>query len=336
MSFSLALAGSVMVTVSVISILPECLVDEETHEWISWDKLVFRILFFGLGWGLYLGLSYWFHVPEPEELLSSTVLPVVVSSVENGTKSNFSNDSFDTLDSSNSSAKDEKEEAIPFLSESKNEDNVEIVLSSSNQNIEQVRSRRNHSPKPHKKDHKKNQIGSTSVSDWTSGKDLQTNEQKNAWRVAMLLFFSLLFHNFPEGLAVAASALESQKLGITVTIGIMIHNIPEGIAIAIPCLAARPNQPWLSFFMASVSGLAEPFGAFVALMFLRLGAPISSKSVVWNLENILALVAGIMIAVAVCELFPEATRHVKRKNWNYFTIGTVSGIIVMILTEWYT
>ena len=125
--------------------------------------------------------------------------------------------------------------------------------------------------------------------------------------------------------------MESQKLGITVTIGIMIHNIPEGIAIAIPCLAARPDQPWLSFFMASISGLAEPFGAFVALMFLRYGT-----SLVGNLENILALVAGIMIAVAVCELFPEATRHVKQQNWNHFATGTISGIIIMVITEWYT
>merc|ERR1712238_615016 len=104
---------------------------------------------------------------------------------------------------------------------------------------------------------------------WSGGGDLESTEQKKAWRVAILMFVSLLVHNFPEGLAVAVSALESEKLGITVTIGIMIHNIPEGIAIAIPCLAARPNSPWLSFALASISGLAEPFGAFVSLLFLR-------------------------------------------------------------------
>jgi zinc transporter ZupT len=47
------------------------------------------------------------------------------------------------------------------------------------------------------------------------------------FRVAMMLFISLLIHNFPEGLAVAASSLENAKLGITVTIGIIIHNVSE-------------------------------------------------------------------------------------------------------------
>ena len=91
------------------------------------------------------------------------------------------------------------------------------------------------------------------------------------------------------------------------SIGIMVHNIPEGIAIAIPCLAARPDQPWLSFVLASVSGLAEPMGAFVALLFLRdiKGNGLESRPIL-NLENILSFVAGIMVMVAFWEQFPEA------------------------------
>ena len=85
----------------------------------------------------------------------------------------------------------------------------------------------------------------------------------------MLLFVSLLCHNFPKGLAVCASALESNRLGLTVTVGIMIHNIPEGIAIAVPCLSARPDQPWLCFLLARFLGLAEPLSALIALLLLR-------------------------------------------------------------------
>merc|ERR1711957_44757 len=114
--------------------------------------------------------------------------------------------------------------------------------------------------------------------------------------VAMLMFISLLVHNFPEGLAVAVSALESEKLGITVTIGMMIHNIPEGIAIAIPCLAARPDKPWIGFALASLSGLAEPIGAFVALLFLGDAAKGEDQ---FYMENVLAFVAGIMVMVSV-------------------------------------
>lgn len=106
--------------------------------------------------------------------------------------------------------------------------------------------------------------------------------------------------------AVAASAMESDRLGLAVTAGIMIHNIPEGIAIAVPSLAARPDRPWLSFALASASGLAEPVGALLTLFVLK-GAEHSSS---WfNLENALALVAGIMVAVAANELLPEGARQ---------------------------
>ena len=172
---------------------------------------------------------------------------------------------------------------------------------------------------------------------------MATSEQRKANRVAMLLFFSLLIHNFPEGLAVAASALESQELGMTVTVGIMIHNIPEGIAIAIPCLAARPDSPWLSFILASVSGLAEPAGAFVSLVFLRgverrqtgggnvgEGESIGGEGA---LENVLAFVAGIMITVSFLELFPEAKRHAQKTGMKAYYIGIVVGFLVMIATE---
>jgi zinc transporter ZupT len=76
----------------------------------------------------------------------------------------------------------------------------------------------------------------------SSGKDLQSTEARRAWRVAMLLFVSIAVHNFPEGLAVAASTLHSPKLGWTTATAIALHNIPEGIAIAIPCLVLDPMR----------------------------------------------------------------------------------------------
>ena len=165
---------------------------------------------------------------------------------------------------------------------------------------------------------------------WASGEDLDDKDAKRAWRVAMLLFVSLAAHNFPEGLAVSAAALETDKLGITVTIGIAIHNIPEGIAVAIPCLAARPDSPWMSFALASISGMAEPLGAFFSLLFLR-GF---SKTSWMSLENVLAFVAGIMITCSIVELFPEAMRHsttAEAKQWLHYGAG--AGFVVMCITE---
>ena len=124
----------------------------------------------------------------------------------------------------------------------------------------------------------------------------------------------------------------------------MIHNIPEGIAIAIPCLAARPDSPMLGFALASLSGLAELLGAVVAVLCLSKASKQHDASTVtdggdsidmFSMENVLSFVAGIMITVALYELFPEAKRH-STEGHKALIFGTVTGVIVMVATELYT
>jgi ZIP family zinc transporter len=252
MAFSLALAGSVMITVSLLSIGPALLIPVDGTTAMSIETVCSRLLSFAMG-----GLSYL--------ALSTLVFP----------------------------------EAI-----------VEQELLLQQQTIITHRLRNNNS-------------------NLQKSDSEETSEQKRSWRVALVLFFSLLAHNFPEGLAVAASALESYQLGWAVTLGILIHNIPEGIAIAITCLAARPDKPWLSFGLASVSGLAEPMGAWVAVQLLQ--EELAGGD---TLANVLALVAGIMVTVALLELFPEAERHAVDDNSKaWFWRGTALGVVVMGTTE---
>ena len=111
----------------------------------------------------------------------------------------------------------------------------------------------------------------------------------------------------------------------------MIHNIPEGIAIAVPCIAARPDAPWMAFWLATLSGVAEPLGAALALVVLRSS---SAHSLQLPLENILACVAGIMCMVAIMELYPEALNHVKKQNYTGVAWGTLVGMVIMVSTEW--
>ena len=364
MCFSLALAGSVMVTVSVISIGPECIFEENkmngSIQFVSIAILSQRIFAFSLGCGLYYLLS-WFAFPEPDDILGFKE------------KEKANNENNDILDNS-ITAMDEMDDTLLDLNHSRTDNNDKKAN-------ETKSPRKNSSPTLKRRLSPTEELSELKTTIPTTNKfsnvylrgdDLTSSSQKRAWRVTLLLFVSLLFHNFPEGLAVAASTLSSTELGITVMLGIMIHNIPEGIAIAIPCLKARPDQPCLAFGLASISGLAEPLGAWVALVILRWGE--EGKS--FSLGNVLSFVAGIMITVSFRELFPEAKRYFKAAPEHFATVkgknkkllatahgadeyeyitgntqeghdgmnhnalmayrkGLVSGFILMLVTEWY-
>lgn len=142
-------------------------------------------------------------------------------------------------------------------------------------------------------------------------------------RLAFVMMMALTAHNFPEGIAVAVSSLESQHLGLVVMIAIAVHNVPEGIAIAVPVLDATRNH-WKAVIAASMSGLAEPVGALMALTVLP-----RSMTTGDAMENLLSFVGGIMSAVALLELLPEAFAQNRPQ---YMYLGFLTGIVVMLLT----
>lgn len=154
-------------------------------------------------------------------------------------------------------------------------------------------------------------------------------EVQRRWRLALVMMLSLTAHNLPEGFAVAISALGSDRLGFVVMLAIALHNIPEGIALAVPVLSATGSKRkalWMSF----LSGMAEPLGAALALFVAAsLGESVSSDA----LEDVLCAVGGVMCAVALKELLPEAFRQQQTK----FALGGLStGFLVMWLTSYYT
>ncbi|KAL7527563.1 hypothetical protein ACHAXR_004439 [Thalassiosira sp. AJA248-18] len=386
LAFSLALAGSVMITVTLVSIIPEALSinaqSSSSGTWsifghfISSQLILQRAVGFAVGWGLYALLSQWLALlPEEDEWSDLLVGDDDITFAQAANNFGFAL-------------------ADPT---SKN-----VITSSL---------------KPSRGDADTN----------------RENRKQSSWRLTILLFLSLLIHNFPEGLAVAFSAASStatyvpppssvvikapatasiivpstikpissgansfssnlnpnespvphpvvtssivlpspstqpasiqtqsispasspSSLASIVALSIALHNIPEGIAIAIPCMAARPGQPFLAFGLASLSGLAEPVGAFIGLIILRLrglhamedgnfahNADDNIETIVLSngqdMGDALAFVAGIMMAVAICELLPEASRQRKECGTpDSFILGIVTGVGVMLLTELY-
>lgn len=152
-------------------------------------------------------------------------------------------------------------------------------------------------------------------------KDLETVRN---WRLGVLMLLVLSAHNFPEGLAVAASAMDSSRLGIIVAVAIAAHNIPEGIVIAVPVYAASKSR-LKAIGWALASGLTEPLGALVAVAFLR---PVITET---GLQAVLCLVAGMMLAVSVVELFPAAWKY---EEPTAFLVGLAAGVAIMATTDY--
>jgi len=141
-------------------------------------------------------------------------------------------------------------------------------------------------------------------------------------RTGIMVAVSIAIHNFPEGIATFTSALGALDVAIPITVAIAIHNIPEGIAVAVPIYhstGSRRKAFWYSF----LSGLAEPFGALIAYLFLmQFWSPMLNGL-------ILAAVSGIMVFISLDELLPSAEKYGKH---HISIMGLVAGMLVMALS----
>lgn len=162
----------------------------------------------------------------------------------------------------------------------------------------------------------------TSLQQQTEGEEKEP-KQRSMWRLAVVLFVSLTLHNFPEGMAVAVSALQSSQLGLTICIGIACHNIPEGITIAVTTYEATKCR-WKALLMTFLSGIAEPIGAISAVLVFR---RFLTEQVV---ECLVAAVAGVMLYISVAELLPEA---LSTRRWLCGALGFVTGVVVIVITS---
>lgn len=141
-------------------------------------------------------------------------------------------------------------------------------------------------------------------------------------RMGLLTALAIGIHNFPEGIATFATAVEDPTLGVAIAVAIAIHNIPEGIAVSVPVYYATGNR-MKAFRYSMLSGLAEPVGALLAYFILT---PFMTPVV---MGCILAAVAGIMVFISIDELIPAAREYGEAHTSIY---GVVAGMAIMAVS----
>lgn len=143
--------------------------------------------------------------------------------------------------------------------------------------------------------------------------------RKKLLRTGMFTALAIAIHNFPEGLATFAGALQDLSVGVPIAIAIAIHNIPEGLAISVPIYYSTENKR-KAFWYSFLSGLAEPVGALVGYVLLM---QFFTETV---LGIVFGAIAGIMVFISLDQLLPAAEKYGAHHISIY---GLLLGMIVM-------
>lgn len=130
----------------------------------------------------------------------------------------------------------------------------------------------------------------------------------------------IAFHDFPEGLGIAAGYAAHPRLGLLLALGIGVHNVPEGMAVAAALLAGGRGKGSILGILFLVAAVT-PLGAAIGLLV----AGISRES----LGLCLGLAAGAMGYIVCTELVPGmlslSTKEALR--------GAALGAIIMLVAN---
>ena len=144
-----------------------------------------------------------------------------------------------------------------------------------------------------------------------------------------MLVLAVTMHNIPEGMAVgvvyAGAVAGNMEISIAgamaLSVGIAIQNFPEGAIISMPLIGSGIGK-WKAFLYGVLSGVVEPIGAFLMILFASRLMP--------ALPYLLSFAAGAMIFVVVEELIPESSQG---EHSNLGTIGFAAGFVIMMILD---
>jgi ZIP family zinc transporter len=162
-----------------------------------------------------------------------------------------------------------------------------------------------------------------------AGVESEAQRNRKLTRMGLFTALAIAIHNFPEGLATFLAALHDPKLGLAIAVAIALHNIPEGISVSVPIYYATGKRR-LAFAYSLLSGMAEPVGAAIGYLGLRLFLGDETGAIPPEVMGILfAGVAGIMVYISLDELLPTSQAYGKGHDSLF---GLLGGMMVMALS----
>lgn len=137
-----------------------------------------------------------------------------------------------------------------------------------------------------------------------------------------LFVIAITLHNFPEGMAVGVGFAGAESAtAVSLAIGIGLQNIPEGLAVA-ASLATIGYSKSYAFWIASLTGLAEPIGGGFGSASVWLAAPLMPLA--------LGFAAGAMLFVISDEIIPETHRGGYEDTATFSLLG---GFVLMMFLD---
>jgi zinc and cadmium transporter len=163
--------------------------------------------------------------------------------------------------------------------------------------------------------------------DEPAGASNPANAGHDHGRSGMLILVGDSFHNFVDGILIAAAFLESTQLGIVTAAAVIAHEIPQEIGDFVILLHSGYGKA-RAFVYNLLSSFAMLVGALLAYFSLQ-----GLHS--W-INPALAFAAASMIYVAVADLIPGLHRRVELKSTlqqvSLIAAGVLSIIVVRELT----
>ena len=143
-------------------------------------------------------------------------------------------------------------------------------------------------------------------------------------RSGLMILVGDTFHNFVDGVLIAAAFMEDVRLGIVTALAIIAHEIPQEVGVFVILLHSGYSKGRaLAYYL--LSSLATLVGALLA--YLALGKAQSAVPI------LLALAAASMIYVAVADLIPGLHKRTEIRATVQQVLLIAAGIATIVLTD---